>query len=328
MTTTGSSPLADTNAAPASRALDGAAISVSGLRRRYGKFMAVRGIDLQIGRGEIFALLGPNGAGKTTTLEILEGFRERSAGEVEVLGVDPQRGDRAWRDRIGIVLQDSFPEPELTVRECASLYAGYYSAPRAVDETLGHVGLAQLGARRCDQMSGGQRRRLDVALALIGDPELLFLDEPTTGFDPAARRTMWDLVRSLRTSGMTIVLTTHYMEEAEGLADRIAVIADGEIVADGTPEALRGRGAMTTELSFSVPRGVRLDELPVGVGVTDLDEDGKARVRCDDPVSAMFSLTSWALGNDHQLPDLELRRATLEDVYLQLTSTTDGQESR
>jgi ABC-2 type transport system ATP-binding protein len=185
------------------------AVSVDGLRRSYGAFEAVRGIDLEIKRGEIFALLGPNGAGKTTTLEILEGFRERSGGDVEVLGVDPEHGGRAWRERIGIVLQDSFPEPELTVRECVALYAGYYCAPRDVNDTLAQVGLADLGSRRCQQLSGGERRRLDVALALIGDPELLFLDEPTTGFDPAARRAMWQLVASLRSKGTTVVLTTH-----------------------------------------------------------------------------------------------------------------------
>ena len=297
-----------------------AAVSVRGLRRSYGDLEAVRGIDLEIQAGEIFALLGPNGAGKTTTLEILEGFRERSAGEVEVLGVDPEHGDRAWRERIGIVLQDSFPEPELTIRECLSLYAGYYAAPREVDDTLWQVGLAELGARRCDQLSGGQRRRLDVALALIADPELLFLDEPTTGFDPAARRTMWDLVESLRSGGTTIVLTTHYMDEAERLADRIAVIVNGEIVASGTAGSLGSARQLTAELSFSVPAGVAPDQLPVSIGTTSIDHSTKVRVRIDDPVSALFSLTRWALEKDHKLPDLEVRRPTLEDVYLNLTT--------
>jgi ABC-2 type transport system ATP-binding protein len=301
------------------------AISVRGLRRSYGSFEAVRGIDLEIARGEIFALLGPNGAGKTTTLEILEAFRKRSGGEVRVLGVDPERGDRAWRERLGIVLQESQPEPELTVGECLALYAGYYANPRPVDDTLAKVGLGELADRRCALLSGGERRRLDVALALIGDPEMLFLDEPTTGFDPAARRAMWELVQSLRTSGTTIVLTTHYMEEAERLADRIAVLADGRIVAQGTPDSLGAREEITAEISFTVPSGVGLGQLPVGVGVTGIDDDGKVRVRCQDPVSAMFSLTRWALNHDHHLADLELRRATLEDVYLHLTSTTDPQ---
>jgi ABC-2 type transport system ATP-binding protein len=299
------------------------ALSVRGLRRSYGDFEAVGDIDLEIKHGEIFALLGPNGAGKTTTLEILEGFRARSGGEVEVLGVDPEHGDRAWRERIGIVLQDGFPEPELTVRECLSLYAGYYSAPCSLDDTLAQVGLAQLGARRCDQLSGGQRRRLDVALALIGQPELLFLDEPTTGFDPAARRAMWDLIESLRSRGTTILLTTHYMDEAERLADRIAVIAQGKIVATGAPSSLNDTTRLAAEISFSVPAGVEPGQLPIGIDTTGIDSGGKVRVDTDDPVSALFLLTRWALEHNHQLPDLELRRPSLEDVYLHLTTVTD-----
>jgi ABC-2 type transport system ATP-binding protein len=297
---------------------------VCGLRRSYGSFEAVRGIDLEITWGEIFALLGPNGAGKTTTLEILEGFRERSGGQVQVLGVDPAQGDRAWRGRIGIVLQDSVPEPELTVRECLALYAGYYSKPRDLDDTLNQVGLADLGPRRCEHLSGGERRRLDVALALIGGPELLFLDEPTTGFDPAARRAMWELVGSLRADGTTIVLTTHYMEEAERLADRIAVIANGEIVAVGSPGSLGTGREPAAEISFTIPRGVELRHLPVGIGATSVDPRGKVRVRTEDPVSTLFSLTRWALDHDHALPDLDLHRPTLEDIYLQLTTSSDS----
>jgi ABC-2 type transport system ATP-binding protein len=299
------------------------AVSVRGLRRTYGTFEAVRGIDLEVRRGEVLALLGPNGAGKTTTLEILEGFRDRSGGDVEVLGVDPARGDRAWRERIGIVLQDSQPEPELTARECLSLYAGYYSAPGSVDDTLAVVGLEELGDRRCAQLSGGQRRRLDVALALIGGPELLFLDEPTTGFDPAARRAMWELVHSLRANGATIVLTTHYMDEAEHLADRIAVIAGGNIVAEGTPKSLGRRSLMAAEITFTVPAGVECGQLPVALGAAAIGRDGRVTVSCEDAVSAVFSLTQWALQHNYPLPDLELRRPTLEEVYLQLTARAD-----
>ena len=327
MTATGSDPPRQTvvpHRVGEERGQNPAAVSVRGLRRSYGIFEAVRGIDLEITRGEIFALLGPNGAGKTTTLEILEGFRERSGGQVQVLGVDPPHGDRAWRGRIGIVLQDSVPEPELTVRECLALYAGYYNDPRGLDDTLAQVGLADLGPRRCEHLSGGERRRLDVALALIGGPELLFLDEPTTGFDPAARRAMWELVDSLRSDGATIVLTTHYMDEAERLADRIAVIANGEIVAVGSPGSLGTGREPAAEISFTIPRGVELRNLPVGIGTAGVDQHGKVRVRTEDPVSTLFALTRWALDHDHSLPDLDLHRPTLEDIYLQLTTSSDS----
>ena len=210
-------------------------IKVQGLQMSYGSHDAVRGIDLDVQAGEVFAFLGPNGAGKTTTVEILEGFRHRTAGEISVLGEDPAKAGGDWRARIGVVLQESEPEAELTVAECASLYAGYYPRARSIQETLEFVGLADRSSIRCGRLSGGQRRRLDVALALIGDPELLFLDEPTTGFDPSARRAAWDVISGLRDLGKTIFLTTHYMEEAEYLADRISVIAKGEIVAEGTP---------------------------------------------------------------------------------------------
>ena len=214
-------------------------ITIHGLRKRYGDLEAVRGIDLEVARGEIFAFLGPNGAGKTTVVEILEGFRTPSAGEVTVLGADPARAGGEWRDRVGVVLQESQPEPGLTVRECLVLYAGYYRAPRPIDETIALVGLAGKADAMAEQLSGGQRRRLDVALALIGDPELIFLDEPTTGFDPSARRAAWDVIAGLRDLGKTVFLTTHYMDEAEQLADRIAIIVGGEIVAEGTPRHAR-----------------------------------------------------------------------------------------
>jgi ABC-2 type transport system ATP-binding protein len=278
---------------------------------------------LRVERGEIFALLGPNGAGKTTTLEILEGFLARSGGEAQVLGADPGLAGRPWRARLGVMLQESRPEPELTVRECLSLYAGYHAHPRPVEDTLRQVGLADRAPRRCGALSGGEQRRLDLALALVGGPELLFLDEPTTGLDPAARRSTWTLIEELRQTGTTIVLTTHYMDEAERLADRIAVIARGTIVATGTPHSLRAASSADTEISFTVPPGVRAGELPVGLAVTEIDPDGRVRVRRHEPVQALLSLTSWAVEQGHALRDLQVRRPTLEDVYLELTTESE-----
>ncbi len=301
-------------------------VLVRGLRCSYGANEALRGIDLEVARGEVFALLGPNGAGKTTTIEILEGFRARTDGEVRVLGADPGGAPASWRERIGVVLQESTPEPELTVRECLHLYAGYYRHPRDVSETLALVGLDALAERRCERLSGGERRRLDVALALVGDPELIFLDEPTTGFDPAARRAAWELVLGLRELGKTIVLTTHYMEEAERLADRIAVIVRGEIVASGTPQSLGARELMDTRISFTLPTGVDWSELPAAVEAGPPDEHGVVRVRTGEPVAALLALSGWAVAHELPLPDLEVRRPSLEDVYLELT--TDEKEGQ
>src|SRR5579871_2844381 len=239
-------------------------ISVRGLVKRYGRREAVRGIDLDVRRGEVFAFLGPNGAGKTTTVEILEGFRDRTDGEVRVLGVDPAEADGMWRDRVGVVLQESEPEPGLSVRECLELYAGYYRAPRGIDETILLVGLGDKSDTLAAELSGGQRRRLDVALALIGDPDVVFLDEPTTGFDPSARRTAWEVIAGLRQLGKTIFLTTHYMDEAEYLADRIAVLSAGRIVAEGPPRTLGGRDRMNTSISFTLPDGLVPRDLPAG----------------------------------------------------------------
>jgi ABC-2 type transport system ATP-binding protein len=295
-------------------------IQVRGLRKSYDGVDAVAGIDLAVRAGEVFAFLGPNGAGKTTTVEILEGYRRRDAGEVSVLGIDPARAGRDWRGRIGVVLQESEPEDELTVEECLSLYAGYYPNPRPVAQTLELVGLADRRAARCGRLSGGQRRRLDVALALIGDPELIFLDEPTTGFDPAARRSAWAVIAGLRDLGKTIFLTTHYMEEAEHLADRIAVLAAGRIVAKGTADTLGGRDTEAAIISFTLPPGTLPADLPpsVAAAVTGGPEE-KVAARTTSPLPVLATLAAWAQARNIDLPDLEVHRPTLEDVYLQLT---------
>jgi ABC-2 type transport system ATP-binding protein len=295
-------------------------ISIRALRKRYGQHEAVRGIDLEVRRGEIFAFLGPNGAGKTTTVEILEGFRRASDGQVEVLGADPWRAPAAWRERIGIVLQESEAEPGLTVWECLELYAGYYHQPREVDETIALVGLSEQADERAASLSGGQRRRLDVALALIGDPELIFLDEPTTGFDPSARRAAWEVIAGLRDLGKTIFLTTHYMEEAERLADRIAVIAAGQIVAEGTPETLGGRQVAGARITFALPDGTANVDLPASLaGRAEQNAGGKVALASSSVTADLHALSGWALERGFELDDLEVRRPTLEDVYLDLT---------
>jgi ABC-2 type transport system ATP-binding protein len=299
----------------------GPVISARRLAKRYGENEVLRGIDLQVNKGEIFAFLGPNGAGKTTTVEILEGFRQRTAGEVSVLGADPAEADGAWRNRVGTVLQESQPEPGLTVRECLDLYAGYYSWPRDVDETIELVGLGQKGATLGEHLSGGQRRRLDVALALIGDPELVFLDEPTTGFDPSARHSAWDVVAGLRTLGKTVFLTTHYMDEAENLADRIAVIADGSIVAEGTPQTLGGRDELAVIIKFTLPPGIGVGEMPSPLQlIADRGPGNSVTLRSRSPLLHLRDLGVWAIGVGFDLPDLEVRRPTLEEVYLALTN--------
>ena len=272
----------------------------------YGDHEAVRGIDLEVRRGEIFAFLGPNGAGKTTTVEILEGYRQRSGGEVEVLGEDPQRAGRAWRERIGIVLQSGRLDPYLTVRESLALYAGYYRTPRPIDEVIGLVGLEEKADVRTRKLSGGQQRRLDVGMALVGDPELLFLDEPTTGFDPSARRQAWDVIAGLRDLGKTVFLTTHYMDEAQRLADRVTIIADGEIVARGTPEDLGDRENQAATIRY------REGEREVSVETTTL-------------VATLNELTGKALAEGRELDGLEVTRPSLEDVYLELTAPEEAE---
>ncbi len=273
------------------------AISVRGLRKSYDGVEAVRGISFEVAVGEVFGLLGPNGAGKTTTVEVLEGYRKRDDGEVEVLGFDPGRAETSFRERIGIVLQSSELWPSLTVRELHRIFAGYYQQPRDVDETIDLVGLGQKRDARLKSLSGGQKRRLDLGLALVGDPELVFLDEPTTGFDPAARRNAWELVRSLRGLGKTVLLTTHYLDEAQQLADRVAVLVAGEIVRIGRPSELTATA--TAEIRYR--------------------EDGELRtVETDEPTRVLHELTAAALADGRELEALEVRRATLEDVYLDL----------
>ena len=294
------------------------AVAVAGLGKSYGAVRAVRGVSFTVALGEIFALLGPNGAGKTTTLEILEGFRTQDAGRAEVLGLDP--GDRATgralRERIGLVLQDIAVEPYLTVRETVARNAGYYPAPRGVDEVIALVGLAGHARQKVRVLSGGQQRRLDLALGMIGDPELLFLDEPTTGFDPSARRGAWQILRGLRAAGTTIVLTTHYMDEAQALADRVAVMAGGQIVAEGTPSAIGGRDTARARIRFALPAGIAAGDLPAAAVPGD---DGLVTVQSTEPTQTLHQLTGWALDHGTVLDRLTVDRPSLEDVYLRLT---------
>jgi ABC-2 type transport system ATP-binding protein len=299
------------------------AIEVRGLRKSYGAVEAVRGIDLRVSGGEVFALLGPNGAGKTTTVEILEGFRSRDGGEVSVLGHDPRRGSRQLKSRIGIVLQSTGIDPYLTVAETIDLYRAYYPTPRPVEEIVEVVGLLEKRDSRVSKLSGGQQRRLDVAIALAGDPELLFLDEPTTGFDPSARRNAWEVVRNLAGLGKTVFLTTHYMDEAQYLSHRVAVIAAGEIVAEGPPGSLGGRDTAATVIRFRLSDPSALPE-PLRASATQ--SNGTTEVRTKDPTRTLHDLTGWALERNLSLEGLDVTRPTLEDVYLDLTGGEAGRE--
>jgi ABC-2 type transport system ATP-binding protein len=295
------------------------AIEVRGLVKHYGTLEAVRGIDLVVETGEVFALLGPNGAGKTTTVEVLEGYLPRSAGEVRVLGVDPANAGAGHRARVGIVLQSSGTHRELTVREALMLFAPMYPRPRDVDEVIELVGLVEKADARVKTLSGGQQRRIELALGIIGDPELIFLDEPTTGFDPSARRRSWSLIDDLRALGKTILLTTHYMDEAQNLADRVAVIVGGVIVAEGTPDTLGGSRTAATTIRFAAPPGVVAPPGPFVVG-----PDGWASAVVEDPVVLLHEITSWAMGHGVSLEGLTVSRSSLEDVYLELTGGSDG----
>jgi ABC-2 type transport system ATP-binding protein len=300
-----------------------AAIRVAGLRKRYGQLEAVRGLDFEVAEGECFALLGPNGAGKTTTVEILEGYRDRDAGEVEVLGFDPREGRRELRERVGIVLQSSGHFRELSVIEVLDLFGGYYPRPRATAEVVELVGLVDKAGARVKTLSGGQQRRLDLALGLVGDPDLLFLDEPTTGFDPSARRRSWELIESLRDLGKTILLTTHYMDEAQSLADRVAILAAGRIVAAGTPDSLGGRDEGEAQIAFRLPGGATLADLPDGLPARPEADGGRVVLRTGEPTRSLNLLTGWALARGEELDALTVTRPSLEDVYLRLTAAEE-----
>ncbi len=300
------------------------AIQVRGLRKSYGSVEAVRGIDLQVSIGEVFALLGPNGAGKTTTIEILEGYLHRTAGDALVLGHDPGRNDRSLKERIGIVLQSTGVQPYLSVEESINLFRGYYPHPMPLEEILRATGLTEQRKVRVMRLSGGQQRRLDVAIGLSGDPELLFLDEPTTGFDPSARRDAWEMVRNLKSLGKTVVLTTHYMDEAEYLADRVAIIVQGKIVAEGAPGELAHRDG-STSVRFRLAPGAQ--PLPEDLGAEPADND-RYVITTDSPTRSLHRLTGWALAKGIELEELSVSRPSLEDIFIELVGSPaqDGRE--
>jgi ABC-2 type transport system ATP-binding protein len=294
------------------------AVAVRNLAKSYGDKRAVQDVSFEVERGEVFALLGPNGAGKTTTIEILEGFRQRTSGQVETLGVDPaDRATQRWlRSRIGVVLQELAVEPYFSVRQVLSRNAGFYPSPRSIDEVIELIGLKEKADDRVKTLSGGQQRRLDVGLGIIGNPELLFLDEPTTGLDPSGRRDTWDLIRELASGGTTVMLTTHYMDEVEALANRVAVLANAAIVAAGTPTSIGGRDSSEVTIRFTLPKGVSLTDLPTPA---DLNHDGLVEIRTNDELRLLHELTGWALQHDLRLAGLSVVRVTLEDIYLRLT---------
>jgi ABC-2 type transport system ATP-binding protein len=305
-------------------AVSDVAISVRGLRKSYGDHEAVAGIDFEVGVGEVFGFLGPNGAGKTTTIEILEGYRERSGGEVAVLGVDPGRPTREWRARVGLVLQECELDPLLTVREAVSLFASFYPAPRPVEETIDLVGLAAKREARVGSLSGGQKRRVDVAIGLIGDPDLIFLDEPTTGFDPTARRDAWNMIEGLRELGKTVFLTTHYMDEAEHLADRVAILREGRIVAQGAMDELRARLGRSTVIGFRLDGVLAAEDVRASVSAPVAIEGGEVRIETERAQADLRRLLSLAEERGVLLEGLEVRRPSLEDIFLDLTGRGGG----
>jgi ABC-2 type transport system ATP-binding protein len=301
-----------------------AVIEVADLTKSYGDVHAVRGVSFSVEQGECLAVLGPNGAGKTTTVEILEGYRTRDSGTVSVLGVDPARGGSEYRQHLGIVLQECGVDPYLTVTEVLTMHAGYYRHPLAVADVIDIVGLGEKATARVKTLSGGQKRRLDVALGLIPDPDLLFLDEPTTGFDPTARRQAWGMITNLSQLGKTVLLTTHYMDEAQALADRVIVIAAGLIVAEGTPESIGGRADADAQVRFLLPAGVTIDQLPVAAQDAG---DGAVVITTSTPTAILRTLTEWALEHGGELAQLAVTRPSLDDIYVELTASNDGEST-
>jgi ABC-2 type transport system ATP-binding protein len=299
---------------------------VEHLAKSYGDNVAVRDVSFEVQKGEVFALLGPNGAGKTTCVEILEGFRKRSSGRVETLGVDPAEGStQRWlRTRIGVVLQELAIEPYYSVRQVLTRNASFYPDPRPVDEVIELIGLNEKADARVKRLSGGQQRRLDVGLGIIGNPELMFLDEPTTGLDPSGRRETWQLIKRLAADGTTVLLTTHYMDEVEALADRVAVLFAQEIVASGTPDSIGGRDLGAVTIRFRLPEGLNAGDVPMAITP---GEDGHVEIHTEDELQVLHDLTGWALEGGHQLHGLSVRRVSLEDVYLTLTGSADAEET-
>jgi ABC-2 type transport system ATP-binding protein len=299
--------------------MSGSAISVRGLRKSYGEHEAVAGIEFEVGAGEVFGFLGPNGAGKTTTIEILEGYRERSGGEVEVLGVDPAQPTREWRSRVGLVLQECELDPLLTVREAVALFATFYPAPRPVEETITLTGLAEKRDARIGSLSGGQKRRVDVAIGIIGDPDLIFLDEPTTGFDPTARREAWNMIEGLKALGKTVFLTTHYMDEAQYLADRVAILREGRIVVSGNMAELSADLVRRTVIGFRLNGRLDAEELRSRVSAEIQIAGGEASIETEQPQADLGRLLALAEERGVILDDLEVRRPSLEDIFIDLT---------